>query len=276
MNDALSLASNLGIDTVGFGATLPRFLFVVNKLGDSLEEHGIEITTGHAGTVWLIGETLHRLTEEGVKGINGSIGVLGAAGSIGVAFISHLRENLNHKGVIVVYDSRPDELKKVLSLGYDNIIGATSEKELIKSSDTIVCAATTTLSFEELEIEEDDVNGKDFIDDSQPGCVSPKEVSDKDGRVIWVIGKDPTQTGELTRSSFSYAGFGPIERNEVWGCELETFFVRKYGRASRKIGSLAVQRQVTCKNVRALADYAKSYGAGVAALQAQGKCLDAP
>ena len=88
------------------------------------------------------------------------------------------------------------------------------------------------------------------------------------------MAQDPSETGELTRSLFSYAGFGPIQKNEVWGCELDAFLTRKYGR-TRKLGSIAVRRHVTCADVRRFGEFASHCGVEVAPLQAQGEYLNA-
>jgi hypothetical protein len=280
MNDTLDLAKKLDIRTVGWGATLPRFLFKVNEVGDKLDTQGMELTTGHAGTVWLMGETIKSLTEKGRKGFNGNIAILGA-GSIGVAFIEHLRQNLGYTGIITVFDSRLEALDKVLDLGYKDIRVVANEKELIQSSDTIVCAATTTLSFEDLDIQATDVDGKVFVDDSQPGCVDLQEVKERGGEVVWVIGQDASNNGDLTRSAFSYNGFGPIKKNEVWGCELEVYLAylaqkarEKMKHTSKKIASLAVSRHVTYRDVEVFGNFARQHNARVAQLQARGEYLD--
>lgn len=279
MNDTLAMAKRLNIKTVGLGATLPHFLFMTDrsaeKRGYSVDDQGIELTTGHAGTVYLIGETVRRLTQDGFKGFNGSIGVLGA-GSIGMATIQHLRENLGYSGTISVYDSSEKKAAAATALDPEHIVRVSDEKELLLLNDTVICAATTTLGLRsDLGLVGNDAL-KDLvlIDDSQPGCFDAKEVASCGGKLVWVIGQDSTERGELTRSGFNYSGFGPIGNNENWGCEQEAYFAW-LARVTGQIGSLAIRREITFADVDRYARFASQHGAKIARLQAAGTYVTA-
>lgn len=273
MNDTFGLARRLEIDTVGLGATLPKFLFRADRRSCELDSRDIELTTGHGGTVWLIGETIKRLADEGYPGLDGKVGILGT-GSIGIAVLAHLRENLGYEGRITVYDNRASRVAKAIELGYDNVSGAENERELIHSCDTVVCAATAaSLPLEKLGIKgREALKGKIIIDDSQPGCFDPAEVRACGGQLVWVIGQDPTPDGEITCNEFDYNGFGPVASNEIWGCQLEAWAVRKQHLVKR-ISNLAVRREINFKDVRKLGEFLDGYNVGVARLQAQGNYI---
>lgn len=279
MNDTLAMAQRLNIKTIGLGATLPRFLFITDRSaerrGYAIDDQGIELTTGHAGTVYLIGETVRQLTQEGYKGFNGSIGVLGA-GSIGTATIQHLRENLGYTDTIRVYDNSERKVTAATSLDPQHIIRVQDEKELLLSCDTVICAATTTLGLcGDLGLTESNaLQDRVLIDDSQPGCFDAEEVASFGGKLVWVIGQDPTERSELTRSRFDYSGLGPIGKNENWGCEQEAYFAW-LAKVTGQVGSLATRREITFGDVDRYARFAEPQGAKIARLQAAGTYLPA-
>src|SRR5487761_1436906 len=76
MTGGFGLARKLGVRTVRLGATLPKLLFTFDQNKDKfqIDDSDLDITTGHYGTVWLIGEVLKSLTkktnkERGYKGL---------------------------------------------------------------------------------------------------------------------------------------------------------------------------------------------------------------
>jgi hypothetical protein len=272
LQDAFSLASRLGVDTIGLGATLPKFLFMIDRHGRPVHDERLEITSGHAGTVWLIGETLRHLEAHGHKGREGRIGILGV-GSIGVSTLAYLRASLGFEGDAHVYDRSATQLAIARSLDPRAYV-AVDERELIAQSDTIICAATTTLELKKLGFNSaSDLEGKVILDDSQPGCFDPAEVAQHGGRLVWIIGQDPTARGEITREWFDYSGSGPVRTNEIWGCELEAWAVKQHQRRAECAGSLAVRRPVTVQNVQRLGELLVEFGATTAPLQAGGVYL---
>lgn len=288
MRDSFEFAKKLGVETVGLGATLPQVLFRLDKLRkykqaqfqkgnipqeelDALDigEKDISITIGHAATVWLIGETLKSLQREGHKGLNGTIGIIGA-GSIGISSLDHLREGLGHENTIFITDDkRPDRAVGAQNTRA-NVVAVEDNEALLTRADTIVCAAIRPIRLRKMsDIGLGDLRGKVIIDDSQPGCFDPDEVKAYGGQVVWPIGKDTTPRGEMTLERLDYSGYGPVRRDEVWGCQLESWLVQKY----QKVSNLAVRSQVVPEDVLRIDPYLRKNGIVPARLQAQGQYL---
>lgn len=210
---------------IGMGA----FLAAISEFGKRLKiPEGVTTTTGHAGTVYLIGKTLERLGRHGEidKPLEeSSIGIIGA-GSIGRASAAYLLKE--HPGVTLyindidegklnyqvqrLKDQFPDQADKIIAvLGNGDGLDC-----IIENSDAIVSAVTTPVDISEEQINTIREKGIPIIDDSQPPAF-PKDLV----RIIWPIGV----TNLLERLHFDYGGLGLVELNDLFGCEMEVFLI---------------------------------------------------
>lgn len=288
LRDSFEFAKKIGADTVGLGATLPQVLFQLDKLRKfkreqveqgklpqeeldalDLREEGLKVTTGHAGTVWLIGETLKSLQRKGYQGLEGTVGIIGA-GSIGTSTLDHLRTGLGYDNeIFITDDKRPDRAVEAQNTR-SNVTAVEDNEELLTRADTIVCAAIRPIRLQKMgSIGLGDLRGKTIIDDSQPGCFEPTEVKAYGGQIVWPIGKDTTPRGEMTLGQLEYSGYGPVNPSEVWGCQLEAWLVQKY----QKVSNLAVRSEVVPEDIARIEPYLRKNGIVAARLQAQGKYL---
>lgn len=264
MNDTLGLARRLGVTTVGLGATLPKLLMMFDDLNKPVDDEAIVLTTGHATTIWLMGEMTTRLSRVG-KNPEHRVGVIGA-GSIGTAYLTDLRKRLGYDREAFVFDTAGSRCQNASELDQRNKI-ATSIGELIGNSDIIICAATTPIRLDSSH----DLSDTLIVDDSQPGCFDSYDVVAHGGQLVWVIAQDPTfggNSGEITCKSFDYGGSGPTKKSEVWGCQAEAWAVHKDK-------SLAVRGEVTSDDVRRMGNFMSQLGLKTAPLQAQGRYLQA-
>lgn len=209
--------NNLGVDTVGLGAILPK----LTNYGESVKKKYPEltVTTGHAATVWLIGETLKRAIDEGYVKEPEKTGIVGA-GAIGRSTMHYLIEGLGYKPEdIYITDDLFNKSRKVAN-EIQNVNVANSNAELMDNADVIISAVTRPIDLEDTH-SNGDIEGKLIIDDSQPGSFDKEQVSSRNGILAWVIGKDNSPDRILTGGDFDYAGLGPAEFDQVWGCQAE-------------------------------------------------------
>lgn len=223
VNDtARFVRQRLGATVMGLGASIPSF----TRMGKSIHEEGLTTTTGHAGTVYLLNETVQEVIEK--MELDGTtIGLLGA-GSIGASW-AELHATQTGGKRINVYD-RDDTQMSVL---VDKLYGhkgdsykKLSEIELLRSSDVIVSAINRTLDLDMLELEFQtriDLTGKVIIDDSQPGAFERDQVESRGGRLVWVVGQDRSPAKVLHRTHGYNFGdtAGLFGEGSVWGCEAE-------------------------------------------------------
>lgn len=284
MRDSIEFARKIGVETVGLGATLPGVLFTFDKAREDIAEKvkkglasqkeldaidfgdkEMRITTGHAGTVWLITKTLEALKNNGHQGLDGKIGIIGT-GNIGTATLDYLRKGLGYEKDILVSDKAPHRALK-LQETIEGVIAAENNTALLQEADTIICAATTPVRLRKLGgLGLEALRGKAIIDDSQPGAFDPDEVKAYGGQIVWPIGQDTTPLGEMTLEWLTYSGYGPVRRSEVWGCQLESWLVQRH----QKVSELAVRSQVQPQDVLRIDPYLRKHGIKAAPLQAQG------
>jgi hypothetical protein len=217
-----------GARTVGLGATLPR----LTDYGRSVAEPGVRTTTGHAGTVWLLLETLRQARQ--LCPSNGPIGIVGA-GAIGLAAAQSVLAG-DPFSEIALYDVDRSRLRFAERRLCDSSDAArvtisTDLPQLLGTCPVTVAAATTPISLAVAEYDELDLGGKVIVDDSQPPVFQRSEVESHGGRLVWVIGRDGSGSGVVTRSAgFRYGGCGPVSNDEVWGCEAEAAALAVCGR----------------------------------------------
>lgn len=220
-----------GMSLIGLGAVLP----VSTKFGNSIQEPGLTATTGHAGTVYLVHETVKAVAEMYQEAPR--VGVLGL-GSIGGSSLDMLRHSDINQAVrsYVIYDH--DQHKTAAHFASRNgevVIWARSELELLRHSDIIVTAITEAIDLDALEIQTGSpirLDGKVIIDDSQPGCFSREQVEARGGKLVWVVGQDNSSSRFLRRLG-GYR-FGDVSGfafdAAAWGCEIEASALAVAGR----------------------------------------------
>lgn len=259
----------LGASVMGLGALLPRF----TQMGKTIQQEGLVTTTGHAGTIYLLTETVKEvLSLRG--GTDRPIGILGA-GSIGGATV----EMLLADGAVTVnlYDTDDVAVVKLLGDGGrdDRITPMWHAVELLDRSDVIVAAISSTIDLDMLEFEHGgpiDLTGKVIIDDSQPGCFDRGQVEARGGKLVWVVGQDTSKAKALHRVGGYNFGetSGLYGAGAVWGCEAEAAAIFLENRLD-----LAVRSHVSPDMVAAVGGLCRAIDVKVARpLQSFGKPVE--
>jgi hypothetical protein len=271
VNDtARFVVRRLGAQVMGLGAIIPSF----TQLGKTIHEPGLTTTTGHAGTVHLLNETLAAVIEE--KGLRGrTIGLLGG-GSIGSSWAElFMKEPTGFR--MSVYDRDEGQIKRLLrAIDHNESIDVqTDELAVLRSADVIVSAINRTLDLDALEARygsEVDLTGKVIIDDSQPGAFNREQVEARGGSLVWVVGQDISIAKTLHRQHGYNFGdtVGLYGQGAVWGCEAEAAAI--FLQDERE---LAVRSHVTPDMVVAIGGLCREIGIEVARpLQSFGRPID--
>lgn len=265
VDHAARLARELGASLLGLGATIPKF----TKSGTTINIEGLDTTTGHGGTVYLMEE----LREEAMRYVfsqNGhtpiEVGYIGAAGSIGGSAYEIAREEL--EGVrINIYDQRVDALQKIAQQHKATYVSK-DILELLERSSVVMAAVTSDINLDEIDPERKlDLRGKVIVDDSQPGCFDRGQVEERGGILTWVVGQDTSQEGYLKRVG-NY-GFGResglAAPSFVWGCEGEVGALALLGHPE-----LALREVVTPQQAREVGKVCMELGIRAAPFQSYG------
>lgn len=272
----------LGASVIGLGALLPQ----ITKFGSLLT--GIDgadtrtTTTGHGGTVYLIAETVKKVLEQPsvAERFDGRIGVIGGAGSIGWSSIAAVRHTIPETQ-IYAYDTRVDKLTERLSDGsIKDIVLGSGVVDVLEKTDVIISAITSVIDLDEEEQRlgrRIDLRGKVIIDDSQPGCFHRQQIEDRGGTLVWVVGKDMSANGFMTRDGrytdgvgYNYGDksglYGP---ESEFGCGIEAAVIAQSGQHDR-----AIQAPVTPDDVKKIGELFESAGATVADFQSFGQPVE--
>lgn len=257
---ALFARDKLQAEIVGLGATLPK----LTRFGRDLARHGLQTTTGHGGTVYLIYRSYNDLSKVYDPNHVKTIGVIGA-GSIGNSAAQLLLERYPDVSVIM-YDIRPNVLRKVVERLDANYAGrcqiATSNKDVRNRATIILSAITSRLKIDD----DEDLSGKVIIDDSQPGSFDVDDVEAHGGKLVWVVGHDYTSDKILTcRSEFRYGDAGLSNPGDVWGCEAEVAMLWRAGKTE-----LALREEVSPQAALAIGEVLEEAGIDRAPWQAYG------
>lgn len=264
---------------IGLGALLPQ----ITKFGSLLSSiEGADArttTTGHGGTVHLIVETVRKVLE--VPSIrerfDGTVGVIGAAGSIGWSSIATIRHLLPEMR-IYAFDTRVRKLAE--RLGDDPTSGVVVAKDLfevLESTDVIISAITSVIDLDEEERlfgRPTNLQGKVIIDDSQPGSFHREQVESRGGSVVWVVGRDASPSGFMTRDGrytdgvpYNYGDrSGLYGAESEFGCGIETAVIAQAGAYDK-----AIQAPVTPDDVKKISELFGTAGATVAEFQSFGR-----
>ncbi|HPD99240.1 hypothetical protein KC871_00710 [Candidatus Saccharibacteria bacterium] len=220
VNNATEFARRLGADVAGFGAVLPR----ITDYGARIDNKGIFTTTGHAGTIVLIFQTINVAIEQGIIDEHAPRHLaIAGLGKIG-ASIARLAPSYYPDAKITLYDSRePLTLTIAEEMAQDgaNVHIAQSMEELLSSSSVAISAITSQLTQEEIAASKE---GLLIIDDSQPACIDPDIASRYGATVAWVVGMHESGT---RRIQWGYGTFAD-EHNDLFGCEIETSILSRY------------------------------------------------
>jgi hypothetical protein len=227
-----------GVGLVGLGAVLPG----VTQFGNKITEEGLVTTTGHGETVYL----MSRIADEVIKNMpyEPNVGMLGL-GSIGSSCFDVINQSptRGHIRRMGLYDVDRDAVNRTLAQAEGtDVFMPSSEVDLLRQSDVIIAAVTTTIDLdavEELENRPIDLQGKVIIDDSQPGCFDRAQVEARGGKLIWVVGSDWSESGFLHREGNYHYGdeTGLSGERAVWGCEAEVGALAIQSRPDLAVGS---------------------------------------
>lgn len=272
----------LGASVIGLGALLPQ----ITKFGSLLTGmEGADIrttTTGHGGTVHLIAETVKKVLEQPSvsEKFNGTIGVIGGAGSIGWSSIATIRHTLPETQ-IYTYDTRLDKLAERLNTEtIKDITTGTGVIDVLEKTDVIISAITSVIDLDEEEQRlgrQIDLRGKVIIDDSQPGCFHRHQIEERGGTLVWVVGKDGSDNGFMTRDGrytngvgYNYGDrsglYGP---DSEFGCGIEAAVIAQSGEYDK-----AIRAPVTPDDVKKIGELFETAGATVADFQSFGQPVE--
>lgn len=281
VNDGIELAESMGAREFGLGATFPGLM----SLGEASVSE--DTTTGHGGTTALMVMTIDKLRNE-VLGRRKKIriGVLGL-GQIGLPTAQVIAEFFP-ESPINVFDKNSSRMK-VLAEGGRKYAPTESVEDLIRNSDIILSSATSTFNFVDKSdpnfIDVSSLEGKIFIDDSEPHSIRPEQVVALGGIALDVIGRDYSGKVLRRRSDFGYGGTLVDRRRDAFGCELEVGVLSYLRRqliaeglndreVRAKVGIFALRRQVTAEDTIRWVNLFKSYGIAPAPFQAFGKAYE--
>lgn len=264
----------LGAQVLGLGATLPHP--TVTNFGQRLRDingmSDLVTTTGHGGTVYMIIETIKKILCDTPVRSNGRIGVLGGAGSIGRSTsVAALEMVENHR--IYSYDKRPLDLAGYERLS-DKIEVAASAADVLRRCNIVVAAVTGRIDLNHNEFDDIDLDGKVIIDDSQPGCFDRDQVEARNGRLVWVVGEDGSDSKFMTRDGLYTAGIpynygddsGLYGYHSEFACGQEAAVIAKYDAREH-----AITAPVTPHDVMAIGKLFDDAGVRVAPFQACGR-----
>lgn len=259
-----------GIDLIGLGGVIPAF----TRYGSKIDVEGVETTTGHGGTVWLIHKNLEAVENEFEFGRVESVGIVGA-GSIGYATAVDLltrRPDVRLR----LFDNNAEKLdattrKLVDQFGEMRVNKSQSLKDVIEGGSVTISAITG--KFDE-DPQYDTINfaGKVIIDDSHPNSASRTDLESRGGRVVGVFGdahgvidREPVRAD---MPAVRYCGGKVAGPNDVWGCEAEVNVLAIEPRAFQPITGA-----VTIENVREVGKAFDRLGIGAAKLQSYGRYI---
>lgn len=233
VNNATEFARRLGAEVAGFGAVLPR----ITDYGTRIDKKGIFTTTGHAGTIVLIFQTINAAIEQGIideRAID-NLAIAGL-GKIG-ASIAHLTSRYYPHSEITVFDSRESLRKTIATEIAKNgtvVQVAQSMKDLLSGNNVVISAITSQITTEEIAACKE---GLLIIDDSQPACVNPEVAMRHGATVAWVVGM---QENGVRRQQWGYGTFAD-NNNDLFGCEIETAILFRYRKDLAKRGYSAAE-----------------------------------
>lgn len=252
----------VGVKLMSLAALLPKS----TNYGQLFEYPGIETTTGHGGTTWLIGETAEEAVRQGRVDprLEARRSVLGV-GDIGFA-VADLMLGSNPDIQVAINDHNPERLGHVAQqlgdrYGEKRVIVEPSVAQLLRFGGVTVSAITKGVDLEAIGLKPGDLDGRVYADDSQPAAIAAEQVIEFGGTHLGVIAEDGTPFGAVSPMRFNYGGMGPLEGN-AYGCCVEGASLY-YGGGMEE----ALTSPVDGDRTRAIGEYCKQLGFSVATLQ---------
>ncbi|MDV5145423.1 hypothetical protein R1T08_14680 [Streptomyces sp. SBC-4] len=91
-----------------------------------------------------------------------------------------------------------------------------------------------------------DLEGRVFIDDSQPGCVDRDQWEKRGGVLLWPTGSAAQGAGPLHRQNgYRFGdGLGMLHPDDLWGCEAEVAAIALTGQHQAALRSPVTVRAV--------------------------------
>lgn len=205
-----------GARFAGLGAFFPS----LTRYGRLLGRDGMQLTTGHAGTIAMMASTLERIL--GAPGYESCsrIGIVGA-GAIGTSTADHLAATTDHE--FVIFDTARDVAERLATRINDQAkaerASVAEDMQHICDHVRVVMAATTTpVPFDALS-DTSVLSGLVIVDDSEPGAFNDPRYRQHGARPVGVVGEVPLALGRRT-NGFNY-GRELAAPHHVYGCEAE-------------------------------------------------------
>ncbi|MDZ7744684.1 MAG: hypothetical protein U5K77_02910 [Candidatus Saccharibacteria bacterium] len=270
VNETVDFAATYhGSDVVGLGGVIPAF----TRFGKKIDVD-VETTTGHAGTVRMIAETVDISKEVFNIDESNSLSLIGC-GSIGSAFAEYMLESQPGTNLHVYDDDRDTQQRMVRKLrdmfGEERVVPADNIKQAIEASIVTVSAVIGSLAENE-GYDEVDFYRRVLIDDSHPPSVSRNDIENRGGNVMWVIGDGAGIIKRLPvredMPSVKFCGGKVALESDVWGCEAEVGALA----ATRAFG--AINSPVTSEDVHAVGRAFKELSIGPSAPQSFGRLIN--
>ena len=269
VDDAASFASaRLDAPIGGLAANLPS----LTRLGRTIEA-SFPITSGHAGTVYLITQLIDTAVRDGlIANPQDQVSVVGA-GAIGTAAADLLLDSGIVRRVVMTDVNGGALLRAQRFLrdrhGSGCVRPVDSVHDALSASAVVLSAVTSPLDLDVIDPDHAlDLEGSLLIDDSVPGSLDPDQVEGRRGMLCWVIGADETRSHAITRRNINYGEHGLVRRSDLWGCEAELGALALSGRTD-----LVVNEPVTPEVARSVGKLFDEVGVVVAPFQRFGRLL---
>ncbi len=276
----LELAGNVAQETTWFAEevmdvkvmSLAALLPAATKFGKmftrtDIPDSKIHITTGHAGTVWGIGEVGTELLNRNLidPRYQNKIGFVGVGGLGKVAAGMFLRKMPDIQ--IMVHDTDVDRQRGAAErlrreCGDDRrVLEAASLKHVLEFAGLTVSAINGTIDLEEHGLPEGALVGRAYADDSQPAAISAEQIEALGGTHVGVVAEDP-RPDQGGRNRFDYGRVGPKGDFDLYFCDVEGRAI-----AASERYDLTVQRSAKVEDVMRIGEVAAGIGFKAASLQ---------
>ncbi len=277
IQDATNFVLNkLGTQNIGLGEQLAA----MTQFGQWLEKKfGNEIytTTGHAGTIFAMAETLKLGAQKlGIDLSQETVGIIGC-GRIGSAFAQYI-EAQHITNNLMLYDNAPgvaekvsaDLIKNRLKQNGHKVAVAHNYEEILERTNLIISAVSDPL------LGELSLDNHFVVDDSQPPWVPPQDTT---GIIAWPSYSVPGHVqrngirminGNITEEvdGFNYGPVGLLPHTD-WGCNVELTSLVMSGRMKEN----HISRAASHEDVAEIGALIKQAGFSVNKLQSWGNFI---
>ncbi|HEX8931619.1 MAG TPA: hypothetical protein VF810_00510 [Patescibacteria group bacterium] len=247
IRQASKLAEKMGCQIIGLGALLSS----VTAGGlDLIEDSGVNITTGHALTAYIVTSNVFEFEKRFDLNVeNLKVAVVGATGSIGSTSAQVLARNGHSYFVLIDLERKkhlmPDIVQKIKDLNPTAKIEISHSVQDIKTADIII---TATNAPEALIRSEFVKAGAIIVDDAQPSDVSAEVLERND---VIVVGGGVIHTPGI-KNNFN---FGLKDKEDNFSCMGETMAL-----AAHEWNSHFVIHRADLEKIDMISDMAKKIG----------------